>query len=119
MKLIILLALFFSVNAFSDLGVSCGNEMVTYKHVSFNARFDACPAEMGNLNIYAKSVGGNYHTCNFEALAIKTGNTYAAVNDECEISFVINGNELTPKFSKKCISYCGARSIWEIGKYVK
>jgi len=119
MKTLIGAGLFFVSTLSHALGVSCGGEKVTYRLES-KAHFDICPMGNTSLNIYATSIGGNYHTCNFEAVAKKVGDEhYVAVDGGCEISFTISGGQLNPIFGENCRAFCGVRANWRAGTYIE
>ncbi|MDP5138605.1 hypothetical protein ORJ04_21900 [Rheinheimera baltica] len=109
MKLLIGLGLLLATFLTHAIGVSCGDEKVTYR-LEDKARFDICPNGDGSLSIFANSIGGNYHTCSFEAVAKKIGEQYVAIDGTCKISFVLSNNELIPTFGENCRAYCGMRA---------
>ena len=106
-----------SLPAFS-IGVNCGNKLAIYRYAN-TASIDICPGSENNLSIYANAIGGNSHSCNLEAIAIKKDNVYYAKSGKCVLSFTITGNELNATFGHGCKYYCGARAGWTDGLYIK
>ncbi len=120
MKLIVLVLLItfgnFTAADEASVAVNCkeGFRMFT---LSNNARFDICPVEDGNLDVDILSVGGSYHTCWWNAKAVKDGDRFVASGKDCSLRFTIKNGILNAKFTGGCRYYCGMRAGFRNGNY--
>ena len=120
MKLIItILIAAFSISAIADepsVAYNCKDGFKQFR-LADKARFDVCPIDKDTLEVDIVSVGGNYHTCWWNAKLSHNDGKYSSKDNDCEVSITIQNEALNAEFVGECRYFCGARASFRNGTY--